>query len=153
MFQVRYIHFLKFWVEQTQAFPNSVWWLPNSRILFPTSPNMSGKPIKIIHSLKNVTTWNLLKNQLCHEVHGKDEWLMIHFEGWNSKPMPCRYCLKYTGSLKKLILNIILNSLDLNFGYNTWNKSWYIHIVSLESNSSSKLSWKRFSCETHCFSL
>ena len=53
MFQVRYIHFLKFWAEQIQALPNSVWWFPNSRILFPTSPNMSKKPIQIIQNSRN----------------------------------------------------------------------------------------------------
>ena len=54
MFEVRFIHFLKFWAEQIQALPNSVRWLPNSGILFPTSPNMYGKPIKRIqNSRKN----------------------------------------------------------------------------------------------------
>ena len=57
--------------------------------------------IKIIHSIKTVTTLDLLKTQLCHDVHGRYEWLMIHFEDWNSKPMPCRYCSNYTGSWKE----------------------------------------------------
>ena len=53
MFQVRYIHFLKFWAEQIHALPNSVRWFPNSGILLPTSPNISGKPIKIIQNSRN----------------------------------------------------------------------------------------------------
>ena len=57
--------------------------------------------IKIIHSLKNVTTWNLIKNQLCHEVHGKDKWLLNHLEDWNSTPMSCGHYSNYTGFWKE----------------------------------------------------
>ena len=51
-----------------------------------------------------VTTWGFLKTYLCHEVHGKDEWVMLQPEDWNSKPMSCRHCLNHTRSLKELFL-------------------------------------------------
>ena len=47
---------------------------------------------------ETVTTWDLLKTQLCHEVHGKDEWVLNQLEYWNSKPMSCGHCLNYIGS-------------------------------------------------------
>ena len=56
--------------------------------------------IKIIHSLKTITTWNFLKNHLCHEVHGKGEWVMNQLEDWNSKPISYGHCSNYTGSRK-----------------------------------------------------
>ena len=58
--------------------------------------------IKIIHFLKIVTTWNLLKTQLCHEFHGKDEWVLNQLEDWNSKPMSCGHCSNYTGFQKEI---------------------------------------------------
>ena len=66
MFQVRYIHFLKFWAEQIQALPNSIRWLPNFGILFPTSPNMSRKPQKIIHNSRK----HFLRGWLMKLFHG-----------------------------------------------------------------------------------
>ena len=39
--------------------------------------------------------------------------------------------------------NIILTSLDWNFVSKTWNKSWCIHIDSLESNSSPKTKFEK----------
>ena len=53
MTQVDYMHFLKFWVQSIQALPNSIWWLPNFGILFPTPPNMSGKHRKKLHHIIN----------------------------------------------------------------------------------------------------
>ena len=52
----------------------------------------------IIHSLKTVTNWNLLRIQLCHEVLGKDELVLNQLEDWNSRPKPWEYCSNYTGS-------------------------------------------------------
>lgn len=57
--------------------------------------------IKIIHSLKIVTTWNLLKTQLCHEFHEKDEWVLNQLEDLNSKPMSWGHCSNYNGSRKE----------------------------------------------------
>ena len=51
-----------------------------------------------------VTTWGFLKTYLCHEVHGKDERVMIQLEDWNSKLMSCRHCSNHTRSLKELFL-------------------------------------------------
>ena len=51
-----------------------------------------------------VTNWGFLKTYLCHEVHGKDEWVMLQLEDWNSQPMSCRHCLNHTGPLKELFL-------------------------------------------------
>ena len=53
---------------------------------------------KIIHSLKTVTTWNLLWTQLCHEFHGKDELVLNQLEDWNSRPMSWEHCSNYSGS-------------------------------------------------------
>ena len=79
MFQVRYIHFLKFWAEQIHALSNSVRWPPNSRILTLTSPNMSRQPIKrihnsrynfynlILHLLIDLSPWVTRKNNEFHK--------------------------------------------------------------------------------------
>ena len=53
MTQVMYILFLEFWVCWIQALPNSVWWIPNSWILFLISYSMSRKPIKCTHQSRN----------------------------------------------------------------------------------------------------
>ena len=45
---------------------------------------------------ETITTWNLLKTQLCHEIHEKDEWLLNQLEDWNSKPMSCGHWSNYT---------------------------------------------------------
>ena len=50
---------------------------------------------------KNIRTWNFIKNKLCHEVHGKDEWLLNQLEDWNSKPMSCGHYSNYIGSRKE----------------------------------------------------
>ena len=51
-----------------------------------------------------VTTWGFIKTYLCHEVHGKDEWVILHLEDWKSQPMSCRHCLNHTGPLKEFFL-------------------------------------------------
>ena len=56
---------------------------------------------KINHSLKTITTCNLLKNQLCHEFHGKYELILNQLQDWNSKPMSSGHCSNYTGSRKE----------------------------------------------------
>ena len=87
-----------------------------------------------------VTTWGFLNTYLCHEVHGKDEWVMLQLEDWNSKPMSCRHCLNHTGSLKELFLRHHPEFYGLKFLFpKTWNRSICIHIVPLQSNSSPKL--------------
>ena len=53
MTQVMYMLFLEFWVCRIQALPNSVWWIPNSWILFLISSSMSGKPRKCTHQSSN----------------------------------------------------------------------------------------------------
>ena len=53
MTRVDFMCFLKFRVRLIQALPNSVRWLPNSRILFLTPPNMCGKAKKRIHNPRN----------------------------------------------------------------------------------------------------
>ena len=53
MTQVDYMLFLKLRVQQIQALPNSVEWIPNSWILFLIPSNMSGKPRKGFHKSRN----------------------------------------------------------------------------------------------------
>jgi hypothetical protein len=53
MTQVMYMLFLEFWECQIQALPNSIWWIPNSWILFLISSSMFGKPIKFTHQSSN----------------------------------------------------------------------------------------------------
>ena len=101
-----------------------------------------------------VTTWGFIKTYLCHEFYGKDEWVMLQLEDWNSKPMSCGHWLNHTGSLKELFLRHHPEFSRLKFFVSkTWNRSICIHIVPLQSNSSPKRILKKFTCETYCFFL
>ena len=53
MTQVDFMHFFMFWVWLIHTLPSSVRWPPKSGILFPSPPNMYGKPKMRIHNPRN----------------------------------------------------------------------------------------------------
>ena len=76
MTQVMYMLFLEFWVWWIEALPNSVWWIPNSWILFLISYSMSGKPRKCTHQSRNNFSVSFFISPSIHSmIYKEKQWV------------------------------------------------------------------------------